>query len=231
MLWVFVTRSIHISVSMSTKSILISGKNNRYNMKKVLVDVERTPVERKAELEKQFYTHRIQLDLIKSTCSTEGALPLQYVDAVPIFMSHIDKKLYGYLFQDKTKNRVGSGAHITRSETIQKIVECGQVCYYCTENVFLLYTAVREASQWTLDRIDNAVRHSADNVVVACLACNLEKGTRGKTAFRLTKQMVIQKTDGRDECTEESDDDVYDEHESDDPFSQASSNIEYSQDT
>ena len=28
---------------------------------------------------------------------------------------------------------------------------------------------------WTLDRIDNNIGHNRDNVVISCLACNLQK--------------------------------------------------------
>ena len=46
---------------------------------------------------------------------------------------------------------------------------------------------------WTLDRIDNNIGHNTDNVVISCLACNLQKRRRGEEAFKFMKQMVIKK--------------------------------------
>ena len=46
---------------------------------------------------------------------------------------------------------------------------------------------------WTLDRINNDIGHYGDNVVIGCLACNLQKRRRGDEAFRFTKQLIIKK--------------------------------------
>ncbi len=214
------------------KAISISGKHNKYQMKKVISTVERKNVSRKLEVEAQFYTHRIQVDLIRCMSRPEEDMPLQYVEAVPVFVRHIKEKLSGYLAQDRVQDRLDVGEHIAYTDAVQKIADCGQTCYYCCEDVLLLYTIARESTQWTLDRIDNAVRHSTDNVVVACLACNLAKGTRGKDAYRATKQMVLHKRDD-EELDDFDTSGVFEEvvPDADDPFSQACSSIEYSHDT
>ncbi len=218
-------------MSNDVKAICIVGKHSKYQMNKIVSDVERKSESRKLELEEQFYSHRIQLDLIRSMVCVEDELPLQYVSAVPVFVRHIKEKLSGYLSQDRLQGRVNDGVHISYMSALQKIVDCDQKCYYCCEDVLLLYTVVRESMQWTLDRIDNDVRHTADNVVVSCLDCNLSKRRRGKEAFRATKQMVLRKCDDA-----ETDDlnlcDVFEVFpDLDDPFSQVCSSIEYSQDS
>mgnify|MGYP001130839941 FL=1 len=218
-------------MSNDVKAICIVGKHSKYQMNKIVSDVERKSESRKLELEEQFYSHRIQLDLIRSMVCVEDELPLQYVSAVPVFVRHIKEKLSGYLSQDRLQGRVNDGVHISYMSALQKIVDCDQKCYYCCEDVLLLYTVVRESMQWTLDRIDNDVRHTADNVVVSCLDCNLSKRRRGKEAFRATKQMVLRKCDDA-----EPDDlnlcDVFEVFpDLDDPFSQVCSSIEYSQDS
>ena len=58
----------------------------------------------------------------------------------------------------------------------------------------LLYNDVREPNQWTLDRIDNSKPHNTDNVVIACLKCNLERRRRSDTKFLMSKQMRIIKS-------------------------------------
>jgi hypothetical protein len=221
-----------VYMAADVKAISISGKHNKYQMKKITSDVERKNVSRKLEVEEQFYTHRIQVDLIRCMSRPEEDMPLQYVEAVPVFARHIKGKLSGYLAQDRVQDRLDVGEHIAYADAVQKIVDCGQTCYYCREDVLLLYTIARESTQWTLDRIDNAVRHSTDNVVVACLACNLAKGTRGKDAYRATKQMVLHKRDD-EELDDFDTSGVFEEvvPDADDPFSQACSSIEYSHDT
>ena len=57
----------------------------------------------------------------------------------------------------------------------------------------ILYENVREKCQWTLDRVDNDICHSKNNVVVSCLACNLQKRRRESESFRFMKQMKIEK--------------------------------------
>ena len=59
--------------------------------------------------------------------------------------------------------------------------------------MFLLYDIVREAKQWTLDRINNDIGHNTDNVLISCLECNLKRRRTNKDAFLFTKQLVIVK--------------------------------------
>ena len=177
------------------RSISFAGKHNKYEMKKVIGDVERTDRVRKFEVDAEFYTHRIQVDLVKNLTSSMCDMPLQYVDTIPVFVRHIKEKLSGYLSQDRIQDRVSVGEHISYTDTVQKMIECGHRCYYCNEDIFLLCNKVRDSMQWTLDRVDNDIRHSVNNVVVACLGCNLSKRRRDVEAYRATKQMMISKCD------------------------------------
>ena len=52
---------------------------------------------------------------------------------------------------------------------------------------------VREPFQWTLDRIDNDDNHNKDNVVIACLDCNLKRRRRDADKFYFTKNLTIKK--------------------------------------
>ena len=51
-----------------------------------------------------------------------------------------------------------------------------------------LYKISRDPLQWTLDRIDNSIGHTNDNVIICCLKCNLERRCKNSNAFLFTKK-------------------------------------------
>ena len=79
------------------------------------------------------------------------------------------------------------------SFVISKLIEC-PTCYYCKDNVQLIYEFVREPKQWTLDRIDNSHGHNRNNVEISCLRCNLRRRIMHHERFVFTKQLVIKKS-------------------------------------
>lgn len=105
----------------------------------------------------------------------------------------INKKISSYKKQDIDKRRYVESKFITFDETIELLCESQLLCYYCRKQMCIFYDNVREKSQWTLDRVDNDVCHSKDNLVVSCLACNLQKRRRESEAFKFMKQMKIKK--------------------------------------
>lgn len=109
-----------------------------------------------------------------------------------ILEREIDKKISSYKTQDINKNKY-DGNNINREETIEKLVASKLKCYYCKCNVLLFYNKVRDMEQWTLDRIDNNINHSNDNVIIACLKCNLQRRCQNKDKFLFTKQLKIVK--------------------------------------
>ena len=110
----------------------------------------------------------------------------KYVD------KEINRKLNGYKNQDKKKKKTDK--LITYDECLEKLVISKLKCYYCKKNCLVAYENVRENAQWTLDRINNDIGHSKDNVVICCLKCNLKRGTLNDEKFKFTKQMKIIKT-------------------------------------
>ncbi len=104
----------------------------------------------------------------------------------------IDKKISSYKTQDINKNKY-DGNNINREQTIEKLVASKLKCYYCKCNVLLFYNKVRDMEQWTLDRIDNSINHSNNNVIIACLKCNLQRRCQNKDKFLFTKQLKIVK--------------------------------------
>ena len=104
--------------------------------------------------------------------------------------NELHKKINSYKQQDIKKDKDLDGL-ISYEELLEKLVVSKLKCYYCRKDVLLLYENNREQKQWTLDRLDNSLGHTKDNVVVCCLKCNLERRCLNDEKFLFTKQMRI----------------------------------------
>lgn len=116
-----------------------------------------------------------------------------YFDGKKELQRELMNKLSNYKQQDKKKSRFNSESFIKLEDLLEKLVVTKLKCNYCKDQCLLFYKNVREQKMWTLDRIDNNIGHNKDNVVISCLACNLQKRRRGEEAFKFMKQMVITK--------------------------------------
>lgn len=105
--------------------------------------------------------------------------------------SCIMKKLSCYQMQDKKKKKFDPDKFITYEQLIETLVASKIKCRYCRQCLKIFYQQTREPLQWTLDRIDNTKGHNQNNVVIACLKCNLERRTRNDKKFLFSKQMKI----------------------------------------
>jgi len=106
----------------------------------------------------------------------------------------LEQKRTGYKSQDIRKNLHHSDTLITLSEIIDKLVSSSLQCHYCHTSVKVMYRIVRDPLQWTLDRIDNRLSHTASNTVISCLQCNLKRRNIDKDKFFLSKNLKIIKT-------------------------------------
>lgn len=116
----------------------------------------------------------------------------QSYNGISFIKKEVERKLNGYNNQDKKKKKTDK--LITYDECLEKMVISKLKCYYCKENCLIAYENVRENTQWTLDRLNNDMGHSKNNVVICCLKCNLKRGTLNDEKFKFTKQMKIIKT-------------------------------------
>ncbi len=107
--------------------------------------------------------------------------------------SEIKKKIQSYKRQDIKKNRYEERNFITHEECYTKLLTCNMKCYYCKSDMVIFYNEVRQDNQWTLERINNDMPHTNNNTVVACLDCNLKRGTRNSDHYQFAKQLVIKK--------------------------------------
>ena len=106
-------------------------------------------------------------------------------------ISELKKKHKGYKTQDIDKKLLEEEKFISFEQLQEKLVLSKLTCYYCKTDMLLMYDKPREETQWTLDRIDNDMGHNNDNIVIACLKCNLKRRRTDSDKFKFTKQMKI----------------------------------------
>lgn len=104
------------------------------------------------------------------------------------FELEIRKKLSAYKNQDKLHNKYDKEQHITYEQTIQKLYDSNLKCYYCNNDMLILYNKKREALQWTLERLNNNIGHYNTNTCISCLKCNLQRRTDNHEYFKTGKQ-------------------------------------------
>ena len=142
----------------------------------------------KEDIPPEYFTIDKQIEIIHDLC--ENNADIEYYKFIK---GQIDKKISSYKQQDIDKKIYDTQNFIIFETIIEKLKECNLTCYYCSHKMFLLYDIVREAKQWTLDRINNDIGHNTDNVLISCLECNLKRRRTNKDAFLFTKQLVIVK--------------------------------------
>lgn len=111
-----------------------------------------------------------------------------------VLSREINNKIRGYKSQDIKKHIFDESLIVNMACVVEKLVISKLLCNYCRNPVKILFTAVRDERQWTLDRIDNDVCHSNENTVICCLKCNLERRVIDAKKFTFTKQLRITKS-------------------------------------
>jgi hypothetical protein len=105
----------------------------------------------------------------------------------------ITKKRTGYKQQDIANHIYDPRWFVTHDEIAELLVASKLKCFYCRTNCWVNYTEPHCSNQWTLDRILNDQGHNRQNVVIACLKCNLNRGTKSSNRFKLGKQFTFVK--------------------------------------
>lgn len=165
------------------KTINFFGKNNRYQIKKVIKpEISKEKKNMKNLNEDFFQIEKQRLDIRNP-----------FTDCYELMSKNINIKIESYKHQDRLKNRT-TEEYVTKEDVIQMLKEC-PVCYYCEKELLVIYKLKREPMQWTLDRVNNELAHEKTNVVLSCLKCNLERRCKNKDKFFFTKQLKISKMD------------------------------------
>ena len=192
------------------KKIDIIGKRNQDKMKQ-MADPEAI-IERKvsknrggAGLTDNVYEtdQSLVLDMLKASVADKSlgvsAAPSPSSSPSPAALTHlireIDAKRKAYIYQDKHHNIYDPRYTITTDRIVELLVSADLLCHYCREICQVAYKESMCRRQWTLDRIDNNYGHNDANVVIACLECNLKRGTMDSERFRMGKQFTFRKVE------------------------------------
>ena len=130
--------------------------------------------------------------LFRSTAPTD----MKPSSAVDIVRQELARKCRGYMAQDARKwpHATWTTPHADFVRICaRKLVDAQLTCAYCACRVHILFRDVRATNQWSLDRIDNSRPHTAENTVIACLQCNLQRRRRREDSFLAYKQTVFTK--------------------------------------
>lgn len=170
------------------KSVSITGKRNTDKMKTLdnpeLVSERNVVKKWPQEVIDLYEKHSEQMSIVNKL----------YMDVKPlpngdIFKKEIQKKIEGYKRQDIEKEIYDKDRFIDMEEVLSKLTACRIKCHYCEVECYIVYNEVLSKTQWTIDRIDNDYGHNKGNIVIACLNCNLRRGTMDSERYKLGKQL------------------------------------------
>ena len=200
------------------KTITITGVNNRYQIKKLLPAISTQTTKKKYEhIIKEYpdinnnlyqfniindiftkYTNTISDSNISEYDDDDGILnkPVDLTILTPIeklIWNEIKTKLHNYKSQDighkfNTPNQI-----ICILDCIELLVTSKITCVYCLEPCLIVYENIRYPKQWTLDRINNDIGHTRNNVIISCLQCNLQRKNKNSDKFKQGKQLKLVK--------------------------------------
>ena len=187
------------------KKIEIQGKRNQDKMKQIEdpdAVIERKISKNRAVLPDGFYEsdQSLGLDVLNAYISRIGTtVPASNSignDAdLSYILREINTKRKAYIYQDKHHKIYDPRYSITTDRIVELLVTAKLLCFYCREICQVTYKEAMCRRQWTLDRIDNNYGHNDTNVVIACLDCNLKRGTMDAERFRMGKQFTFRKVE------------------------------------
>jgi RNase P subunit RPR2 len=172
--------------------VRIAGKRNVDKLSDKLLNKHNPQRSRtlKWTIDDAFFNYDKQIEVLRRLIADDTSM-----EERNFFKKEIKAKLDGYARQDKENGIHGNelNAIISLDATIEMLLISKMRCAYCRECCELIYKDVMAPRQWTLDRVNNDRGHSGDNVVLACLACNLQRRTMDAERFKFGKQLRVVK--------------------------------------
>lgn len=182
---------------MDTKIITFDPGLSKLTKPKIKSVVKKIPTKRVIVETNAWNFNDDQLELDKQFIYIQQLFQNKIIDKHPckIIIQQIKKKINGYRAQDVLKHKLEVDKLVDVNTILYLLNECKNKCYYCVKNVNVLYENVREPRQWTLDRICNDIGHNKQNLLIACLSCNLHRKLMCTEKYVFTKQLNIIKQD------------------------------------
>ena len=188
------------------KDDIDGGNTSIYNKKKIVLcglKQEKMKVETKTwQVNEEELSHEYQLSILdiltdENNKSKSKSKSKSNCKCNKEYLKHIRNKLSAYKQQDikKDKYEYNEEKFISLEQTLELLKKSKMKCYYCDKNLYILYNIVRQNQQWTLDRVDNNQGHNYDNVLIACLECNIRRKLCIKDHFLQSKRCKIVKLD------------------------------------
>lgn len=182
--------------NLETKTIVFSQQQLQKPQNTHKISLEKVKTKRlitnEWEIEENDLLYENQIAFLHSLYTRENSINKN--DKNHFIIQQLNNKISGYRSQDIHKNLFDVDLFIDTRTVIELLYESKLKCFYCKENVKILYEFVREPMQWSLDRLNNKWGHNKNNVVIACLSCNLKRKTMYHERYAFTKQMNIVKT-------------------------------------
>lgn len=98
--------------------------------------------------------------------------------------TNVSKKIVDHVGNEMRSRKVYIKDDVaTVDDVLSLMITEKMKCNYCKITMHALKEDKRDPLMWTLDRIDNSLRHTRENTVLSCLKCNLKRGKREKTLF------------------------------------------------
>ena len=134
-----------------------------------------------------------------------AARPEYFTDAAiqseekKILLGHLKAKQSGYKSQDVAKGWFDESKFVRIEDIVALLSTSRLSCFYCGCWTTLFYEYVRDSKQWSLERLSNDQGHNRDNVVLACLECNMRRRTMYYERYVATKQLRVIKMEPDEE--------------------------------
>ena len=142
-------------------------------------------------ISEQYSTQESQCALLANINAPTTTNPTN--SAINILLTHLKTKQSGYRSQDTIKKKYDPTRFIQIPDLINLLATSNLSCFYCKKWATLFYENVRDPRQWSLERLSNAEGHNRDNVVIACLECNMRRRTMYYERYIATKQLKVNK--------------------------------------
>ena len=136
------------------------------------------------------------LHILSKDIPSETRFDTNTTNSANILLSHLKTKQSGYKSQDTIKGFFDPDRFIQIPDIVKLLIDSNLSCFYCRKWTTLLYENVREPRQWSLERLSNTEGHNRDNVVIACLECNMRRRTMYYERYIATKQLHVNKLEG-----------------------------------